>query len=114
MRRDLVLVADMLRHARQAARAAAGVTVEQLDADPDRQSMVLWPLIVLGEAAAHVSDDYRRAHDDIPWRRIIGLRNVLIHDYSGVDMVAVADVLETHLPALIRQLESLGTGDSTE
>jgi len=114
MQRDLVLVADMLRHARQAARAAAGVTVEQLDVDPDRQSMVLWPLIVLGEAAAHVSEEYRRAHDDIPWRRIIGLRNVLIHDYAGVDMAAVADVLQTHLPELIRQLEVLGAGDGAE
>jgi len=55
MRRDQVLVADMLRHARQAARAAAGLTAEQLDADPDRQSMVLWPLIVLGEAAASLT-----------------------------------------------------------
>lgn len=114
MRRDQVLVADMLRHVRQAARAAAGVTAEQLDADPDRQSMVLWPLIVLGEAAAHVSDDDRRAHAEIPWRRIIGLRNVLIHDYAGVDMAAVADVLQTHLPELIRLLEATGAGDTTE
>ena len=70
--------------------------------------MVLWPLIVLGEAAAHVSDAFCAAHPDIPWRRIVGLRNVLIHDYSGVDMAAVAEVLQNHVPGLIRQLESLG------
>lgn len=91
MPRDEVLVADILRYALQAERAAAGLTAADLEADPDRQSMVLWPLIVLGEAAAHVSDGYRHAHPDIPWRRMIGLRNVLIHDYSGVDMAAVVE-----------------------
>ena len=107
MPRDEVLLADILRYARQAARAAAGLTGADLDADPDRQAMVLWPLIALGEAAAHVSDACRAAHPDIPWRRMVGLRNVLIHDYSGVDMVAVIDVAQIHVPELIRQLESL-------
>lgn len=107
MPRDEVLLADILRYARQAARAAAGMTGADLDADPDRQSMVLWPLIALGEAAAHVSDACRAAHPEIPWRRMVGLRNVLIHDYSGVDMVAVIDVAQLHVPELIRQLESL-------
>ncbi len=83
------------------------MTGADLDADPDRQSMVLWPLIALGEAAAHVSDACRAAHPEIPWRRMVGLRNVLIHDYSGVDMVAVIDVAQLHVPELIRQLESL-------
>lgn len=107
MPRDEVLLADMLRFARQAARAAAGLTAADLEADPDRQSMVLWPLIALGEAAAHVSESYRLAQPDIPWRRIVGLRNVLIHDYSGVDMAAVIEVAQVHVPSLIRQLEAL-------
>lgn len=107
MPRDEVLLADMLRYARQAARAAAGLTGADLDADPDRQSMVLWPLIALGEAAAHVSDACRLRHADIPWRRIVGLRNVLIHDYSGVDMAAVVEVAQVHVPSLIRQLEAM-------
>ena len=78
---------DMLRFARQAARAATDVTVAQLEDDPDRQSLVLWPLTLLGVAAANVSDAYRAATPHIAWRRIVGLRNVLVHDYSGIDMV---------------------------
>ena len=113
MPRDEVLVADILRYARQAERAAAGLTAADLEANPDRQSMVLWPLIVLGEAAAHVSDAFRQAHPGIPWRRMVGLRNVLIHDYSGVDMAAVAEVVENHLPDLIQRLELLGLSEDT-
>lgn len=111
MPRDEVLLADILRYARQAARAAAGLTAAELDADPDRQSMVLWPLIALGEAAAHVSEACRAAHPDIPWRRMVGLRNVLVHDYSGTDMVAVIEVAHVHVPDLIQRLEAMDLGD---
>ena len=107
MRPDDILVVDMLRFARQATRAAADVTLAQLEDDPDRQSMVLWPLTLLGEAAAKVSEPYRAATPQITWRRIVGLRNVLIHDYSGIDMIAVEQVLRVHLPALIADLEAL-------
>ena len=69
MRPDDVLIVDMLRFARQAARAAADVTLAQLEDDPDRQSMVLWPLTLLGEAAAHVSDAYQAATPQIAWRK---------------------------------------------
>ena len=114
MRPDDVLVVDLLRFARQAARAAADVTLAQLEDDPDRQSTVLWPLTLLGEAAANVSDAYRAATPQIAWRRIVGLRNVLIHDYSGIDMLAVEQVLRVHLPKLIEDLEALQVGDAGE
>ena len=103
---------DMLRFARQAARAATDVTVAQLEDDPDRQSLVLWPLTLLGVAAANVSDAYRAATPHIAWRRIVGLRNVLVHDYSGIDMVAAEQVLRAHLPKLIEDLEALQVGDN--
>ena len=114
MRPDDVLVVDMLRFARQAARAAANVTLAQLEDDPDRQSMVLWPLTLLGEAAANVSDPYRAATPQIAWRRIVGLRNILIHDYSGIDMIAVEQVLRVHLPTLINDLDALRVDRSDE
>jgi uncharacterized protein with HEPN domain len=112
MQRDHVLVVDMLRLARQAARAGTGVTAEQLVADPDLQAMVLWPLAVLDEAAAHVSEPFRTTHPEVPWRKIVGLRNVLIHDYSGVDMAAVVEVVRTQLPGLIVMLEAASPDES--
>ena len=108
MLRDAILIADMVRCAKQAATAGKGFTPEQLEGDPDRQAMVLWPLTILGEAAAHVSAAYRSSHPEIPWARIVGLRNTLVHDYTGVDMQAVVEVLHVHVPELIRTLEGLG------
>ena len=114
MRPDEVLLVDMLRFARPAARAADDVKLSQLENDADRQSMVLWPLTLLGEAAAHVSEAYRAATPQIEWRRIIGLRNVLIHNYSGIDMIAVEPVLRVDLPPLIASLEALQGADAVE
>ena len=114
MPHDESLLIDMLRFARQAARAGSQVTTEQLEGDDDLQATVLWPLTLLGEAASRISDQCRETNPHIPWRRIVGLRNVLIHDYSGVDFIAVSEVLRLHLPALIVMLEALGLDSASE
>jgi uncharacterized protein with HEPN domain len=114
MRHDGSLIVDMLRFARQAAQAGDPVTIEQLEGSPNLQATVLWPLTLLGEAASRVSAEYRDAHPHVPWRRIIGLRNVLIHDYSGVDFMAVHQVLRVHLPELIVALQALANDSGAD
>ncbi len=44
--------------------------------------------------------DYRRAHEEIPWRRLAAFRDVLVHQYQGVDLARVWRVIETDLPKL--------------
>jgi uncharacterized protein with HEPN domain len=55
---------------------------------------------IIGEAAKRLSDDVRKAHPDIPWRRIAGFRDVLIHDYMGVKLGLVWNVIQESLPRL--------------
>ena len=68
------------------------------------QDAVIRQLEILGEAAKRISEDVRTIHFDVPWRRIAGLRDVLIHDYMGVDAAAVWEVTQTDLPTLREQL----------
>jgi uncharacterized protein with HEPN domain len=49
------------------------------------QDAVVRNLEIIGEAAKRVSNHYQATHREIPWRGVIGMRNVLIHDYEGVD-----------------------------
>nr|WP_108870584.1 HepT-like ribonuclease domain-containing protein [Tessaracoccus timonensis] len=55
-------------------------------------------LQIIGEAVNHLPDEITGAHPEIPWPQIRGFRNILVHQYFGVDIDVVRDVVETHLP----------------
>jgi uncharacterized protein with HEPN domain len=64
------------------------------------QDAVLRNLEVIGEAAKRLDDAYRAAHPGVPWRALAGLRDVLIHQYEGVDLEKVWAIVEQELPSL--------------
>jgi len=55
---------------------------------------------VIGEAVTHLPADVVAAHPDVPWPQIRGFRNILVHQYFGVDREVVREVVEQHLPEL--------------
>lgn len=61
-------------------------------------------LQIIGEAAAHLPEDLTAAHPEIPWPQIRGFRNILVHQYFGVDIEVVRDVVDNHLPLLADSL----------
>ena len=71
------------------------------------QDAVIRQLEIIGEATKRLSKQLCSRHADIPWRRIAGLRDVLIHDYMGVDINAVWEVTQTELPVLKRRIEAI-------
>ena len=62
---------------------------------------------ILGEAANNISDEFAKEHDDIPWRKIVGMRNWVIHAYFGTDLQVMQDTIKQDLPALRTQLETV-------
>lgn len=71
------------------------------------QDAVVRQLEIIGEASKGLSADLRAKHTDIPWRRICGLRDVLIHNYMGVDLNAVWEVTQTQLPILKIRIQAI-------
>lgn len=61
----------------------------------------------MGEAARHVSINFQRRHDHIPWSSIIGMRHKVVHDYLHVDYDLVWDVVTHELPPLIESMRKL-------
>ena len=74
-------------------------------ASPHWQDATIRQLEILGEAAKRLSPQTRSQYDEVPWRRIAGLRDVLIHDCMGIDLVAVWEVTQQNLPVLKAQLD---------
>ncbi len=64
------------------------------------QTWILHHLLILGEAAAKVSDGFKEKHAEIPWSKVVGMRNILVHNYFGIDIDVVWGVVESDLPQL--------------
>ena len=84
------------------------------DADKDtfvNNSMMfnatLHQLEIIGEAANGLSDDFLMEHPSIPWARIIGLRNLIVHEYFGVDDQTIWSIVTINLPPLKEYLSKM-------
>jgi len=71
------------------------------------QDAVLRNLQTLAESTQRLSDALKTEHAEIDWRRIAGFRNILVHDYLGVDVSQVWAIVERELPTLRSHVESI-------
>jgi uncharacterized protein with HEPN domain len=88
---------DILQSARAISQYASGYTLEQFVADERTQDAVLRRLLVIGEAAAHLTPETMSQFPEIPFRKMIGMRNRIVHDYGSVDLEIVWDTIQIHL-----------------
>jgi uncharacterized protein with HEPN domain len=75
--------------------------------DPMRQDALVRVLQILAESTQRLSSEVKGQHPEIDWRRLSGFRNILVHDYLGVDLDAVWLVVTTRLPALGEAMERI-------
>jgi len=75
----------------------------------DRKTIdaVIRNLEVIGEAATHIPDDIQDQYPDVPWYQMKGMRNLLIHEYFGVDLDVLWRTIQDDLPALKEKLLKL-------
>ena len=63
-------------------------------------------IILIGDAASGIPPEVRRELPDVPWQRIVGIRNILTHQYYAVDDKTIWEVASRHAPRLVSQLQS--------
>lgn len=66
---------------------------------------IIYQLIIIGEAANHLSEETKERHSALPWHAIVGFRNILTHEYYSVDLDLVWGTLQQNLPKLKSALQ---------
>ena len=82
MLRDQQSIQDIQQAAQEILSFTTGMNQASFAADRRTQAAVLYDIIVIGEAANRLSDDFCEQHFSIPWKNIIGMRNILAHQYD--------------------------------
>lgn len=84
-----------------------GVDEETFMASSMLQDAVIRQISIIGEAGTHISSETRAEHPDIPWRKIIGMRNMLMHQYFGTDLAFVFITAVERIPELAERVEQI-------
>ncbi len=71
------------------------------------QDAVMRNLEIIGEAANNLEDSFKNKHSSILWRRIIGLRNILVHDYSDIDVKLIWHIITVDIKELLLQIDEI-------
>ncbi len=80
---------------------------DELDKDRRTYLAIVRSLEVIGEASRQMPRNFRQKHPEISWREIASLRNVIAHEYFGLDNTILWDVIQTQIPALAEQFRNL-------
>lgn len=98
--RSEAILDDVLGAIRRIETYLAGESRNSFLGTPMLQDAVVRNLEIVGEAAKRLPPELRAQAPEIDWRKVAGLRDVLIHDYAAVDLEIVWDVVASRLPAL--------------
>ncbi|RMG60708.1 MAG: DUF86 domain-containing protein [Calditrichaeota bacterium] len=102
-----LFIEDMLESIAKIERYTAGLSYEQIVSDERTIDAVVRNLEIIGEAARQIPETLRKRYTDVPWRRVIGFRNIVVHRYFAVDVGIVWTIVRENLPELKASLQKL-------
>jgi uncharacterized protein with HEPN domain len=105
--KDAAYLWDILQAARDILDFTTGMSFEQFAKDKKTRFAVERQLLAIGEAANHVSESFKNDHVEIPWRQVVGQRNVLAHEYGEILVERIWLVAKDKIPNIVEIVEKL-------
>ena len=102
-----VYLDDILEASSRIRDYTSGLTLDEFKDDTKTLDAVVRNLEVIGETVKKVPDEIRSRYPDVEWKKIAGLRDILIHEYFGIDVNIIWDILKNKLPRLEEKVKKI-------
>ncbi|GHV77775.1 hypothetical protein AGMMS49942_25960 [Spirochaetia bacterium] len=114
LKKDRRIVIHILKHIENIfnTQKRFGNDVKTFGADTDYFNSACMSMLQIGELAHHLTAEFTKEHADIPWKNIIGLRNVVVHGYGQLDIETVWAAITDDIPELYQKCKAIIAVDS--
>lgn len=107
LRNWMLRISDILEAVAAIQEYTAGLTFDTFSHDRKTIDAVIRNFIVIGEAASHLPEEVLRQYPEIPWREMRDMRNIVVHEYFGVEVKILWEKIQSDLPPLIDPIEGI-------
>jgi uncharacterized protein with HEPN domain len=102
-----ILLSDILESIQKIKKYTNGMNIEEFLKDDKTIDACVRNFEIIGEVSSKIDEDFKLVHSEIEWKRMKGLRNRMIHDYSGIDYELVWDIITDYIDELEFQVQQL-------
>ena len=104
---DLELVKHIYDECAYILSSTRKITIEKLTADPTLRRAIERSLEIIGEACKRIDADFKSSYPEVAWKEMAGTRDVIIHNYTGIDYGIVWQIIQNEIPELEYQLKNI-------
>ena len=107
MGRDSASLMDIYRSGQLIVEFAKGMNRDDLELDIQKQSAILYQMQIVGEATKRLSRECREQHPELPWNKMAGMRDIIVHQYDRLDLDLIWRTIQESIPAMLEAIAPL-------